>query len=58
MKHDEKLAAMKKGLQAMLAKIEEAEKGEMPKNFDIKKLEDAYDEISKEYVMVLKKKHQ
>lgn len=57
MKHRERLASMKVSLQGLLARIEEAERrGELPKGFDMGKLEKAYDEILNDYAMVLKKR--
>lgn len=57
MKHAERLAGMKASLRGLLARIEEAERrGELPRGFDIDKLEKAYDEIFNEYAMVLKKR--
>ena len=57
MKHRERLASMKVSLQGLLARIEEAEMhGELPKGFDMDKLEKAYDEILNDYAMVLKKR--
>ncbi|MCL4379807.1 hypothetical protein M1589_04685 [Candidatus Marsarchaeota archaeon] len=57
MKHRERLASMKVSLQGLLARIEEAERrGELPKGFDMDKLEKAYDEILNDYAMVLKKR--
>lgn len=48
---------MKVSLQGLLARIEEAERrGELPKGFDMDKLEKAYDEILNDYAMVLKKR--